>query len=109
MVKQGDIIKINFNPQAGHEQAGYRPAVVVSNNAFNRRCSRTLVCPITNTVTPYPLHVPLSGTVTTGVVMCEQIRSLDLNARPHSFVEKVPERLLDEILEIITAEIQPEN
>ncbi|MBQ8187802.1 MAG: type II toxin-antitoxin system PemK/MazF family toxin [Clostridia bacterium] len=109
MVKQGDIIKINFNPQTGHEQAGYRPAIVVSNNAFNKRCSMTLVCPITNTTTPYPLHVPLYGTVTTGVVMCEQIRSLDLSARPHHFVESVPAELLEEIIEIITAEITPEN
>ena len=47
MVKQGDIIKINFNPQAGHEQAGYRPAVVVSNNLFNKITNLTFVCPIT--------------------------------------------------------------
>lgn len=109
MVKQGDIIKINFNPQAGHEQAGYRPAIVVSNNAFNKRCSMTLVCPITNTTAPYPLHVPLYGTVTTGVVMCEQIRALDLKARSYQFVEKVPDTLLEEVVEILTAEITPEN
>lgn len=109
MVKQGDIIKINFNPQAGHEQAGYRPAVVVSNNFFNRKCHMTLVCPITNTNNHYPLHVPLSGTLTTGVVLCEQIRSLDLSARPHHFVEKIPTELLEQIINIICAEISTEK
>jgi mRNA interferase MazF len=49
MVKQGDIIKLDFNPQAGHEQAGYRPAVVISNNFFNNKTNLTIVCPITNT------------------------------------------------------------
>ena len=82
MVRQGDIIKISFNPQEGHEQAGYRPAVVVSNDFFNRRCSMTLLCPITDTNNKFPLHVPLDDrTETTGVVLCEQIRSMDLNAR----------------------------
>lgn len=109
MVKQGDIIKINFNPQAGHEQAGYRPAVVVSNNIFNRKCRMTLVCPITNTNNHYPLHVPLRGILTTGVVLCEQIRSLDLSARPHHFVEKIPQELLTEIINIISAEIEIEE
>ncbi len=59
MVNQGTIIKINFNPQAGHEQAGYRPAVDVSNNVFNRKTNLTIVCPITNTNNQFPLHIPL--------------------------------------------------
>lgn len=54
MVKQGDIIKINLDPRAGHEQAGYRPAVVVSNNFFNKVTNMTIVCPITNTNKEYP-------------------------------------------------------
>lgn len=53
MVKQGDIIKINFNPQVGHEQAGYRPAIVVSNNFFNEKTNLTIVCPITNTASDF--------------------------------------------------------
>ncbi len=107
MVKQGDIIKINFNPKEGHEQAGYRPAVVVSNDFFNQRCSMTLLCPITNTNNQYPLHVPLDErTMTTGVVLCEQIRSMDLSARPHHYVERMPEDLLRQIINIIEAEIE---
>ena len=50
MVKQGDIIKINLNPSKGHEQAGYRPAVVISNDFFNKKTNMTICCPITNTL-----------------------------------------------------------
>lgn len=107
MVKQGQIIKISFEPRAGHEQAGYRPAVVVSNNFFNRNCSMTLVCPITNTNNKYPLHVPLDErTVTTGVILCEQIRALDLSARPYAEIEMLPEDLLETVIHIIEAEIE---
>lgn len=59
MVKQGSIIKINFNPQSGHEQAGYRSAVVISNNTFNEKARLAIVCPITNTKNNFPLHIPL--------------------------------------------------
>ena len=107
MVNQGDIIKVNFNPQKGHEQAGYRPAVVVSNDVFNQKTNMTIVCPITNTKNRYPLHVPLDNrTTTTGVVLCEHVRTLDLNSRPNSFVEKLPNDLLEKVINIISAEFQ---
>jgi len=107
VVKQGQIIKINFDPRAGHEQAGYRPAVVVSNNFFNKNCSMTLVCPITNTRNKYPLHVPLDDrTVTTGVILCEQIRALDLSARPYVEIEMLPGDLLETVVHILEAEIE---
>lgn len=107
MVNQGDIIKVNFNPQKGHEQAGYRPAVVVSNDVFNQKTNMTIVCPITNTNNKYPLHVPLDNrTTTTGVVLCEHVRTLDLNSRPNSFVEKLPDDLLEKVIDIISAEFQ---
>lgn len=107
MVKQGDIIKLNFTPQAGHEQAGYRPAVVVSNNFFNQKTNMAIVCPITNTNNPFPLHVRLDErTKTTGTILCEQVKSLDINQRAYSFVEKLPDDLLQEILDIILSEIE---
>ena len=77
MVKQGTIIKVNLNPRAGHEQAGYRPAVVVSNGTFNAKTNMVIVCPITNTMNHFPLHVPLDErTKTTGCILCEHIRAL---------------------------------
>lgn len=107
MVKQGDIIKVNFNPQTGHEQAGYRPALVISNNFFNEKANLTIVCPITNTNNHFPLHIPLdSRTETTGVILCEHVRALDLRARPYKVVEKLPKDLLDTVVGVVFSEIE---
>jgi len=107
MVKQGDIIKIGFNPQSGHEQAGNRPAVVISNNFFNEKAKLAIVCPITNTDKNFPLHVRLDDrTETTGVVLCEHVRSLDVNSRVHTFIETMPKDLLETIINKVFAEIE---
>jgi mRNA interferase MazF len=107
MVKQGDIIKTNFNPQSGHEQAGFRPAVVISNNFFNEKTNMTIACPITNTSRPFPLHVPLDDrTTTTGFVLCQHIKAIDLNARGYTLVERIPDDLLNEIIAIVFSEIE---
>lgn len=107
MVNQGDIIKVNFNPQKGHEQAGYRPAVVISNDIFNQKTNLAIVCPITNTNNNFPLHVPLNAKLqTTGIVLCEHIRTLDLLARNYIFVEKMPKDLLRKVIDITFAEIE---
>ncbi len=100
--KQGDIISIEFDPQAGHEQQGKRPALVVSNNTFNSKTGLALVCPITNTNRGFPLHVLLDKrTATTGFIMCEQVKSLDIVARKASFKEKLPEDILEEVIDIV--------
>lgn len=107
MVKQGDIIIVNFNPQVGHEQAGSRPAVVISNNFFNQKTNMTILCPITNTNNSFPLHVPLDErTNTTGSILCEHIRSMDLNSRSFRIVEKLPDDLLDKVISTVSAEIE---
>ena len=107
MVKQGTIIKLNFNPQAGHEQAGYRPAVVLSNNIFNEKTNLTIVCPITNTNNNFPLHIPLDNrTKTTGVILCEHIKALDLNNRKYQIVEILPNDILENIIDIVYSEIE---
>lgn len=107
MVEQGTIIKINFNPQAGHEQAGYRPAVVISNNIFNQKTKLSIVCPITNTNNKFPLHIPLDErTKTTGVILCEHIKALDLNSRTFQKVEKLPDDILKNIIDIVYSEIE---
>ena len=100
--EQGDIITIEFDPQAGHEQKGRRPAIVVSNNTFNRFTKMAMVCPITNTNRAFPLHVALDDrTTTTGVVLCEQVKSLDISARKAVFKEKAPLDIIEEIVDII--------
>lgn len=107
MVKQGDIIKLNFNPQAGHEQAGYRPAVVLSNNFFNQKTNLTIVCPITNTNNRFPLHIPLDErTQTTGVILCEHVKALDLGTRQYRVVEQLPQDLLQQAVNIVFSEIE---
>ena len=107
MVKQGTIIKLNFNPQAGHEQAGFRPAVVLSNNVFNAKTNLTIVCPITNTNNNFPLHIPLDNrTKTTGVILCEHIKALDLNNRKYQVIETLPSDILENVIDIVYSEIE---
>ena len=80
MVKQGDIIKVDFSPTMGHEQSGYRPAVVVSNNFAISKTNVVYIAPITNTVRQFPLHVSLdSRTDTKGEILCEQVKAVDLD------------------------------
>ena len=107
MVNQGDIIKVNFNPQKGHEQAGYRPAVVISNNFFNQKTNLAIICPITNTDNKFPLHISLDSRVkTTGVILCEHVKALGLNARPHTIVEQLPKDILSKVIDVVFAEIE---
>ena len=106
-MRQGNIIWLEFNPQAGHEQAGRRPALVVSNNFFNRVTKMAIVCPITNRTRPFPLHIPLDArTKTTGVIECEQIKSLDITARKFRFIEPLPRDILERVLEAVFSEIE---
>ncbi|MCL1852200.1 MAG: type II toxin-antitoxin system PemK/MazF family toxin [Peptococcaceae bacterium] len=107
MVKQGDIIRTNFSPQSGHEQAGPRPAVIVSNNVFNEKVRLVLACPITNARREFPLHVPLDDrTKTTGFVLCQHIKALDINTRGYSVIERIPDDILDVIIGILFSEIR---
>ncbi|QGU00466.1 Programmed cell death toxin MazF [Candidatus Syntrophocurvum alkaliphilum] len=99
--EQGDIILIEFDPQTGHEQKGKRPAFVVSNKVFNQFTKLAIVCPITNTNRGFPLHVPLDDrNKTTGVIMCEQGKALDIVARNAIFIEKAPDDILEEVVDI---------
>jgi mRNA interferase MazF len=76
----GDVVWISFVPQAGHEQSGYRPAVVLSPAAYNRRTSLMVCCPMTTQVTGYPFEVLLGG-ANSGVVLADQVKSLDWRQR----------------------------
>ena len=101
--RQGDIIWLTLDPQAGHEQKGRRPALVVSNNSFNNfEKSAAMVCPITNTDRSNPLHVRLDKrTKTTGVVMCDQAKILNLEKRCADFIERAPNDIVFEATDII--------
>ena len=108
MVAQGDIIKLNLNPTKGHEQAGDRPVLVISNASFSRASNMLMVCPITNTNRNSPLHVELSGLQTTGFVMCDQVRVVDIRARGYNVVESVSDDTLWEVCDIIVGSVEVE-
>ena|SRR5271154_2044005 len=84
------IVKINFDPQLGHEQAGWRPALVLSPAAYNK-IGLAIVVPITNQVKGYPFEVPVpAGRRTTGVILSDAIKSVDWKARKARFIEIIP-------------------
>ena len=110
MVTQGDIIWLDFDPQIGHEQKGRRPALVVSNETFNRFSHLAIVCPITSTDKDHPFHVKLDGrTKTRGVILSDQARTLDLCTRNNKFIEKIPDDILFEVIDIISGFIELEG
>lgn len=79
--KQGEVIWIDFDPQSGHEQAGRRPALVLSHTAYNQRIGRAFVCPITSKVKGYPFEVPITTSSVQGVVLADHLKNLDWTAR----------------------------
>ena len=102
--RQGDIIAITFDPQAGHEQKGRRPALVVSKDLFNRSTGLAIVCPITNTDRGFPFHVPIpEESKLTGFVMVEQVKSVDFRDRRVRRIERRDDELLSEVLSILDA------
>ena len=109
--RQGDIIIMDFNPTRGHEQQGRRPAAVVSNDSYNSFARGVaMVCPITNTDRGIAIHIRLDGrTHTTGVVMTDQVKALDLTKREAEYVERVPPDLLAEICDIVSGFSEIEN
>ena len=99
--KQGDIVALTFDPQAGHEQQGRRPALIVSNEVFNKNVGLAIACPIANTDRNFPFHLKLDSSNLTGFVMCEQVKSINYRARKVKFIEKASDELLSHCLGII--------
>ena len=90
---------IDFNPQAGREQAGRRPAVVLSPAAYNGRVGLSVLCPITSQVKGYPFEVPVpEGLGVTGVILADQLKSLDWRRRNASVIARLPSETIAEVL-----------
>ena len=107
MVKQGSIVLIDFDPQAGYEQKGRRPALVISNDLFNRFSKMAILCPITNTDKNHPLHVKLNKeTRTTGVILCDQVKTMDIKIRNFKYLENIPEDVLENVVDIVSSLIE---
>jgi mRNA interferase MazF len=91
----GDIHWAEFDTTLGTEQAGRRPALVVSAHLFNARSSRIVVCPITSRIAEWPVVVPVPPSLLTrGVILCDQVRAIDRRARLFGYIERLPEESL---------------
>ena len=102
MVKRGDIIIINFNPVKGYEQAGKRPSLVVSNEKFYKIFKLAVILPITNNTKDFPFHLILDKrTNAKSAILCEHLRTVDLEERKYDKIEEIPKDLLEEVLEKI--------
>ena len=96
---RGDVVWINMNPQAGHEQAGVRPAIVLSPIAYNKKVGLALFCPITNQVKGYPFEVAIpEGLDVRGVILSDQVKSLDWRVRRVEFIGKIREPIIADVL-----------
>ncbi len=99
---RGDIVWLNFSPQAGHEQAGRRPALVLTPRSYNDRTDLALLCPVTTTIKGYPFEVPLPpGGDITGVVLSDHIKSLDWRAREAGLATQTGPRVVEQVLAMI--------
>ncbi len=96
---RGDAVWINLNPQAGSEQAGRRPAIVLSPSSYNRKVGLAIFCPITNQIKGYPFEVLIpSGLKVTGTVLSDQVKSLDWRMRDVELIVRLPSSVTDDVL-----------
>jgi mRNA interferase MazF len=99
--KRGEIVWLTFDPQAGHEQAGRRPALVISDSRYNDRTGLAMVCPITSRIKGYRFELPVDVDGISGVVIADQARSLDWRARNARLIAVAPESVLLGVVQIV--------
>ncbi|MBW1981422.1 MAG: type II toxin-antitoxin system PemK/MazF family toxin [Deltaproteobacteria bacterium] len=96
---RGDVVWITLSPQAGHEQAERRPALALSPRAYNRKVGLALFCPVTKSVKGYPFEVLIpKGLDVTGVILSDQVKSLDWRARKAELICNLPVEVVEETL-----------
>jgi mRNA interferase MazF len=106
--ERGDLVFLNFNPQSGHEQAGHRPAIVLSPETFNRGTHFALVCPITSQKKGYPFEVDLPQSLSIeGVILTDQLKSLDWQAHHFHYKDKASSHVIDDCLKLIQTILFP--
>ena len=100
--QRGDLVWLSFDPQAGHEQAGHRPAFVLSPESYNRKTGLLLACPITSKVKGYPFEVALPpGLPVGGVILADQIKSLEWKVRKAEFIVRTPPSVIEDVLSLV--------
>jgi mRNA interferase MazF len=108
MIEDEQSVRVCLAPQASHEQAGRRPAVVLSPVAYNSRVGLAILCPITNQIKGYPFEVVIPpGMPVTGAILSDQVRSLDWRARNASFICALPPATVTEVLQKLNTLIAP--
>ncbi len=97
--ERGDAVWLDFNSQSGHEQSGRRPAVVISPSSYNQKVGLALFCPITNQTKGYPFEVVIpKNKKVTGVILADQLKSLDWRTRKVAFIAKLSDSMIEEVL-----------
>jgi mRNA interferase MazF len=105
---RGDVVWIDFDPQTGHEQAGRRPALVLSPRSYNRPAGLALLCPITTQAKGYPYEVTISASLrVSGVVLTDQVKNMDWKQRRATFLCQMPADVLDEVVEKLLTLVDP--
>jgi mRNA interferase MazF len=94
---RGDLIWLLFDPQAGHEQAGRRPALVLTPSKYNQLTSLAVCCPITSQIKGYPFEVAVRARKVAGVILADQVKSLDWRIREATFIERLPAATMQEV------------
>lgn len=100
---RGDIVWLNFTPQAGHEQMGTRPALVLSPEKYNKKTGLVVCCPITSNIKGYPFEVIVSGKKINGAVLSDHLKNLDWKVRRAQFIEKAPKEVIEQCAMKISA------
>lgn len=96
---RGDLVWLQFTPQSGHEQAGKRPALVITPASYNGKVGLSLFCPVTSRIKGYPFEVMIPRQLPIeGVILSDQVKSLDWQSRNAAFICKVPKHTLDEVI-----------
>ena len=101
---RGDIVWINLNPQSGHEQAGRRPALVLSPIKYNLKVGLAIFCPITNQIKGYPFEVKIPERLKiSGAILSDQVKNLDWQVREAEFICKLPDQITNDVLNKLSA------
>ena len=105
--EKGDVVWINLDPQAGHEQSGRRPAIILSSLAYNEKIGLAVLCPITSRAKGYPFEVVIPpGLVVSGVVLSDQVKSVDWKARNAVFICQIPDSTKLEVVRLVYSLLQ---
>jgi mRNA interferase MazF len=108
--RRGDVVRLDFNPQKGHEQAGRRPALVLSPTEYNRTVGLVVVCPVTSAQKGYPWEVAIpDNPFVAGTILSDQVKSLDWRERRAEFVCVSDKGLLDEVVDKAFSLLSPED